>query len=205
MSRYCSNSCTNWCCCTGDRWPGINLPRVEGAVSAAVSAGPMISAALIMPTRCPAFKVIGSDLWLCNATHIAGPLATIGEDDTHRGSSRLGSKQTVWFGQGFATCTKQMDLARTYTPSIKTAWATSAIVVVWDAISMETWAVAAVEDESSCACKVCRGLGYGCALCNVYLDPQLDHQVHANKGGSASQSWNDNKGHPACGWPRFQL
>ena len=49
-----------------------------------------------VPTQCPACKVMGSVRRLWKVTHAEGPVARVGEEDRHRGSLRLGSKQTVW-------------------------------------------------------------------------------------------------------------
>ena len=89
-----------------------------------------------------------------------GPFATIGVEDTHKGSSRLGSKQTVWFGQGFTTCTKQTDSAGTCIPCNSAASVDPVeseveevveMIAVYVAVSVETWAGAVVEAISSFA------------------------------------------------------
>ena len=124
----------------------------------------------MVPTQWPALSNTGSARWLWIPTHKEGPLSTIAVEDTHKGSSRLGLKKTVWFGQGFTTCMKRTNLAGTCTPCNSAASTTLAlskvelVVAVCDAVLVEKLAEVAVEVESSCACNVCIGCGMAVQL-----------------------------------------
>ena len=85
-------------------------------MTAASLGGSTTSTSPKVPTRCLALSDTDSSRKLWNVTHTVGPLCMTGAEATHRGSLRLGSKQTVWFGQGFATCMKRTDLAGNCTP-----------------------------------------------------------------------------------------
>ena len=117
MSWYCSSNCVSWHCWTGDKWFSTNPPSDMGALLIVALSGSTTDAASTVPTQCPACNAMGSDRNLWTVIHTAGPLAKIGEEDRQRGRSRLGSKQMVWWGQGFDSCTKQTDLGAPAPPA----------------------------------------------------------------------------------------